>query len=101
MSERGQEFMHGCASGFVSQHTEASFCQNQCVKQSREEIEQRDVILLFVNAFVSVSVCLCVCVCYPLLLIVGLYHSQHSCSAEGTDARRTVGNGTRDMRNNL
>lgn len=65
--------MHDCVSGLVSQHTEVSFCPNQCVKDSKEEREQRDILLLSMHVLV--------CVHYnPLLFIVSLHHSKQSCS---------------------
>lgn len=55
-------------------------------RQSKEEREQRDILLPSMHVLVSVYY-------YPLLFIVRLHHSKQSCSTEGTDARRTVVNG--------
>lgn len=66
-----------------------------CKRQSKEGREQKGVILLFARMYVSVWAPVCVCVrCYSLLFIVGWYHSKQTCSTVGSDAKRTVGNGT-------
>lgn len=70
--------MHDCVSGFVSQHIKSIILSKQvCKRQGKEEREQKDIILLTITRYCLLSAC-----------------ATESRIVLGTDARRTVGNGT-------
>lgn len=78
--------MHGWESGQAGRPTEVSF--SPVVKrQSKEEREQRNIILLS-------PVHVLVCVLLPSFVYCQP-HSKRRCSTEGTDARRRVAIGTK------
>lgn len=87
--------MHDCVSGLVMWQTEVSFCPMQCVKDRVKREGNKRASFCFLPECTLVCGRLCVCVqCYSLLFIVGWYHSKQTCSTVGSDAKRTVGNGT-------